>query len=71
MCYTCGCKLPFEDHSDPRNLTEKNLEEASKTEAAGEADIKKVKENIEDLIHLQKEAGELSSPKQSYAEEKS
>lgn len=22
MCYTCGCKMPYEDHGDPHNLGE-------------------------------------------------
>jgi hypothetical protein len=29
VCYACGYKLPFEDHGDPRNLTEKNLRDAT------------------------------------------
>jgi hypothetical protein len=66
MCYTCGCKMPFEDHGDPRNLTEKNLRDASMTEAAGGADIQKVKENVEELIRLETVADELAEPKQRY-----
>jgi hypothetical protein len=66
MCYTCGCKMPFEDHGDPRNLTEKNLRDAAMTEAAGGADIQKVKENVEELIRLETEADELAEPKQKY-----
>lgn len=66
MCYTCGCKMPFEDHGDPRNLTEKNLRDATMTEAAKGADITKVKENVEELIRLETEADELGEPKQQY-----
>jgi hypothetical protein len=66
MCYTCGCKLPFEDHGDPRNLTEKNLRDATMTEAAKGADIAKVKESVEELIRLEGESDELSEPKQQY-----
>lgn len=66
MCYTCGCKMPFEDHGDPRNLTEKNLRDATLTKAAGGADIRKVKENVEELIRLESEADELAEPKQKY-----
>jgi hypothetical protein len=58
--------MPFEDHGDPRNLTEKNLREATMTKAAGGADIAKVKENVEELIRLETEADELREPKQKY-----
>lgn len=69
MCYTCGCKMPYDDHGDPRNITEKNLEDSTKTEAAEGAGITKVKENFDELIHLQKDAGELAQPKEKYGEE--
>jgi hypothetical protein len=58
--------MPFEDHGDPRNLTEKNLRDAMATKAAGGADIEKVKENVEELIRLETEADELAEPKQQY-----
>ena len=66
MCYTCGCKLPYEDHGDPRNLTEKNLQDAALTKEAGGADITKVKENFAELIDLQRQAGEEANPQQKY-----
>lgn len=67
MCYTCGCKRPFDDHGDPRNLTEKDLQEATRTDSAGGADISKVKRNVEELIELERSAGDLGRPKDSYA----
>ena len=66
MCYTCGCKMPYADHGDARNLVERNLEDSTMTKAAGGADIEKVKQNIEELIQLQKAAGELAKPKEQY-----
>jgi hypothetical protein len=66
MCYTCGCKMPYEDHGDPRNLTEQNLQDAALTKEAGGADITKVKENFAELIDLQRQAGEEANPKQKY-----
>jgi len=66
MCYTCGCKQPFADHGDPRNITEKHLMESTKTKAAGGADISKVKQNFEELIRLQEQAGEAAKPKDQY-----
>lgn len=66
MCYTCGCKMPYADHGDPRNLTEKDLDESTKTKAAGGADIARIKLNVEELIRLQEAAGELDKPKEQY-----
>jgi len=66
VCYTCGCKMPFEDHGDPRNLTEKNLRDAGVTEAAKGADIRKIKENVQELIELEAAADQLADPKQQY-----
>ena len=66
MCYTCGCKMPFEDHGDPRNLTENNLRDAAMTDAAKGADIRKVKENVQELIELEAAADQLADPKQQY-----
>ena len=66
VCYTCGCKMPYADHGDPRNLIEKNLRDSTMTKAAGGAGIEKVKQNIEELIRLQEAAGELAKPKQQY-----
>jgi hypothetical protein len=66
VCYTCGCKQPFADHGDPRNITEKDLLESTKTKAAGGADISKVKQNVEELIRLEQQAGEQVNPKQQY-----
>ena len=66
MCYTCGCKMPYGDPGVARNLTEQNLQEAMKTKAAAGADIKKVKENIAELIRLEEQAGEEIKPKEQY-----
>ena len=66
MCYTCGCKLPYEDHGDPRNLTEKDIQDAALTKAAGGADITQIKENFAQLIDLQRQAGDEANPKQKY-----
>ena len=66
MCYTCGCKQPFADHGDPRTITEKDLMESTETKAAGGADISKVKENFEELIRLEQQAGEEAKPKDQY-----
>ncbi|HET9259173.1 MAG TPA: hypothetical protein VFP42_03480 [Acidimicrobiia bacterium] len=67
MCYTCGCKLPYEDHGDPANLIESDLEGAGETEAAGKAGIRAAKLNMLDLIMLQQESGELERPNEDYS----
>jgi hypothetical protein len=64
MCYTCGCKLPYEDHGNPANIIEDGLKSAGAAEDI--ADISNVKENVLELIRLQQEAGELGNPKKDY-----
>lgn len=69
MCYSCGCKLPFESHGDPRNIVEQMLIDAGKTKEIKNAGRVKAKENMLELIEAQRRAGELDEPRQSYAEE--
>jgi hypothetical protein len=66
MCYTCGCKLPYENHGDKRNITEDMLVEAGKTDALKHAGRIKAKENMMELIKLLKDKGELDNPKKDY-----
>ena len=68
MCYTCGCKLPFEDHGDPANIVEDDLKNAGQTETIGKAGVQAAKENLLKLIELQVSAGDLERPKQDYNE---
>lgn len=68
MCYSCGCKLPFQSHGDPRNIVEQHLIDAGKTKQIGNAGRAKAKQNVLELIRLQQEAGELDEPRESYAE---
>lgn len=66
MCYTCGCKLPYEDHGDPANLVEEHLTKAGQTDTIKRAGTTQAKENMIELLQLQKEAGELEQPKEDY-----
>lgn len=66
MCYTCGCKLPYEAHGDPANIVERHLEAAGRTDTIEGAGVEAAKENLLELIQLQRDAGELSEPKQDY-----
>ena len=68
MCYTCGCKLPFEDHGDPANIVEADLEQAGQTDTIKKAGIEAAKRNLAELIRLQEDAGELARPKDDYNE---
>lgn len=69
MCYTCGCKLPYEDHGDPSNIVEEELRKAGDTDAIQHAGPERAKENLLELIGIQKERGELADPKQDYSEQ--
>ena len=66
MCYTCGCKLPYEDHGDPANLIEDHLRDAGQTETIDKAGVTTAKENMLELLRLQKDAGDLTQPRQDY-----
>jgi hypothetical protein len=68
MCYTCGCKLPYEDHSDPDNLVEDALKKAGQTETIKRAGVEQAKKNMLELIEMQKNRGDLASPKKDYNE---
>ena len=66
MCYTCGCKLPYEDHGDPDNLIEADLSKAGQTRTIDGAGVEQAKINMLELLELQSRAGDLSEPKADY-----
>jgi hypothetical protein len=68
MCYTCGCKLPYEDHGDSNNVIEDDLKDAGQTETIKKAGVKAAKENLLELIQIQKAQGDLERPKKDYNE---
>ncbi len=68
MCYTCGCKLPYEDHGDQANIVEGDLKGAGQTETIKSAGIQAAKENMLELILLQRNAGDLQRPRKDYNE---
>ena len=68
MCYTCGCKLPYEDHRDPSNIIEDALKRAGQTDTIDKAGVKSAKENMLELIQLQEEAADLERPRKDYNE---
>jgi hypothetical protein len=66
MCYTCGCKLPYEDHGDPDNIVEDHLKRAGDTDTIKHAGVEQAKQNLLELLEIQRDAGDLANPKQSY-----
>jgi hypothetical protein len=68
VCYTCGCKLPYEDHGDPDNIVEDDLKAAGLTETIKKAGVKAAKANMLELIQLQKEQGDLDRPRTDYTQ---
>ena len=66
MCYTCGCKLPYEDHGDPANLIEDHFIKAGQTETIKKAGTRQAKEYMMELLELQKKVGDLERPKDDY-----
>jgi hypothetical protein len=66
MCYTCGCKLPYEDHGDPDNIVEDHLKKSGQTETIKRAGVEQAKKNLAELIEIQKNRGDLQSPKKDY-----
>jgi hypothetical protein len=68
MCYTCGCKLPYEAHGDPNNIVEDDLKDAGQTETIKKAGVKAAKENLLELLQIQQAQGNLEQPKRDYNE---
>ena len=71
MCYTCGCKLPYEDHGDPHNIVEHHFHDAGDTKVIKHAGKKTAKENMLELLEIQKAKNDLSRPKKDYNSKKS
>jgi hypothetical protein len=68
MCYTCGCKMPYEDHGDPRNVVEQAFLDAGKTKEIKNAGRPTAKRNMLELLQEEERRGELEEPRQNYAE---
>ena len=68
MCYTCGCKLPYEDHGDPANIVEDDLERAGRTETIDRAGVAQAKRNMLELMEIEQRLGELERPREDYSE---
>jgi hypothetical protein len=60
--------LPYEDHGDPANIVEEDLQKAGQTDTIKKAGVKTAKENLIELIQLQIEADDLQRPRTDYNE---
>jgi hypothetical protein len=58
--------MPYDNMGDPKNITEKNLEEAGKTAAIGKKGVIEAKKNMIALLQLQIKKDELSKPQEQY-----
>jgi hypothetical protein len=56
----------YEDHGDPANIVEDDLKAAGQTETIKKAGVKAAKENMLELIQIQKNNGDLERPKKDY-----
>lgn len=70
VCYTCGCKLPYEDHGDPRNVIESAFVRGGKTKEIKSAGRMKAKRNMLELLQAEQRRGDLGDPKKNYGRQK-
>jgi hypothetical protein len=66
MCYTCGCRGPYDTMGDPRNIVEKFFEAAGQTDAIGKAGVLQAKKHMLELLQAELEKQELEKPKVQY-----
>lgn len=66
MCYTCGCRMPYNTMGDPKNIVEKFFEEAGQTDAIDKAGVVKAKRNMMELLQAELDEQELEKPKEQY-----
>lgn len=68
MCYTCGCKLPYEDHGDSANIVEDDLKKSGQTDTINHAGVAQAKKNLLELIEIQQQQRDLVEPRKDYNE---
>jgi len=59
-------QAPYEDHGDPNNIIEEHLKKSGQTETIKRAGVEQAKKNLAELIEIQKNRGDLQSPKKDY-----
>ncbi len=66
MCYTCGCRRPYDTMGDPKNIVEKFFEEAGQTAAIGKEGVLEAKKHMLEQLQAELEKQELEKPKEQY-----
>jgi hypothetical protein len=66
MCYTCGCRRPYDTMDDERNIVEAFFERAGQTEAIGNAGVLAAKQHMLELLQAELERQELEKPQEQY-----
>lgn len=62
MCYSCGCQMPDNDMGNPKNITNKTFDEASR--AAGQS-AEEAKRNTLELLQKTLGSKQLSPERKS------
>ena len=58
--------MPYDNHGDEDNLVEAQFEKAG---TAADIDKVKAKENMLELLNIEKEKNQIETPKENYGEE--
>lgn len=66
MCYTCGCRRPYDTMGDERNVVEEFFERAGQTEAIGHAGVLMAKQHMLELLEAELADRELEKPREQY-----
>ena len=63
MCYTCGCKQPYNNMGSNDNITEEHFQQAAR---AGNETVSDAKRNMIELLQIELDKGELARPDKQY-----
>lgn len=66
MCYTCGCRRPYDTMGDERNIVEEFFERAGETDAIAHAGAAEAKRHMLELLQAELELNELAKPREQY-----
>ena len=66
MCYTCGCRRPYDTMGDERNIVEEFFAQAGQTDAIGKAGVLAAKQHMLELLRAELEKQELEKPREQY-----
>lgn len=66
MCYTCGCNRPYDDMGDENNITEKDFQAASTTQAGKNEGIAEAKRHMYELLQKELQNDEMDRPQEQY-----